>query len=417
MRRFIRSMLAVEVSRRAARITRVQARWRGVLARRSLDARLLRSRLRLRWLTSVKLLLLHNAPAQRLAGMAGGRVHAMARGFLVRRRFSRFRTHNRAACLLQAAARGRRGRLALRLPMAQHRRWLNTEAALERERHARVTQENALRTLYQAVRQILGGGHLHATPSGPPPTVSAGPLPALSPVLQIQAGGGVPAPPTEPPPAVSAVSRPAVSRGSRFAVGPCGPPPAVAPNPPPAVSFGSRPEISCGPPPAISALSGQLRGEGNRAAGEAACAVAAEAGGAAENEAVGDRAGEVAGAVGGEVVGGMPSVAACNVAGEMNGAEGGEGGMVGSWESVAREVDGGAIVSAGITAGEGAGGVSGGVSATYRAAPPERGGAAGGWVAGGAAEAVSGAESVERGEVAAGCLAGGGSMSCDGSEH
>lgn len=265
MRRFIRSMLAVEVGRRAALLTRVQARWRGLLARRSLDARLLRARLRLRWLSSSELLLLSAAPAQRPAGLGGGRVHAVARGFLVRRRVARYTTHRRAACLLQAAARGSRDRRTLRLPLAQHRRWLCTAAALEEERHARLTQEGALCTLYQAIRGMLettqpsvppplppvsAGPSRLEVPPGPSPVISSGPPPAASPVPP-------PAAPPVPPPSVSPLCVPPPSVSSL-----CVPPPSASP--------------LCVSPPAVSPLRSPPRAEAPAAAGDAAGGVGGE---------------------------------------------------------------------------------------------------------------------------------------------
>jgi len=158
MRRFVRSMLAVEARRRAANVIRVQARWRGMTTRQSLDGRLLRARLRLRWLTSIEQLSVSAAAARPLLSFAGGRLHAAARGFLVRRRVARYSSGRAAACLLQAAARGRRDRRALRLPLAQHRRTLRLAAELAAERRARLAHEGALRTMYAALRELLARG-------------------------------------------------------------------------------------------------------------------------------------------------------------------------------------------------------------------------------------------------------------------
>lgn len=153
MRRFVRSMLAVEARRRAVSITRVQARWRGLVARRSLEARVLQARLRMRWITSPDQLHVSTV-APRPSSLARGLLHAVVRGFLVRRRSARYRTHHRAASLVQAIVRGRRDRRLLRIPSAQHHRLLHLEAQLSAERHARLTHEGVLRTMFTAMREM-----------------------------------------------------------------------------------------------------------------------------------------------------------------------------------------------------------------------------------------------------------------------
>ena len=120
MRRFVRSLLALELAKRTLAVVRVQAGWRAARDRRGVVARAFRARRRLRVLVSTWLLHV-SVPAPAGSAALRARLHALGRGFLVRRRLRRYLAQHQAARRLQATTRGGRARRAWRLALVQAR--------------------------------------------------------------------------------------------------------------------------------------------------------------------------------------------------------------------------------------------------------------------------------------------------------
>lgn len=182
LRRHLHPLLRESFLRHTAAATRVQTHWRGVRARRSPEVSWLRvSRnqslpLPIRRLAGF--LILRPAdmavsvprsvvPAPRSIAIgaptpfAATLLAAAARGFLVRRRASRFHRQHAASTRLQSHARGTRSRRALEVTLLRLRqpqllsRLAALEEALEVERRARMTQEAALRSIHDAVSRLV----------------------------------------------------------------------------------------------------------------------------------------------------------------------------------------------------------------------------------------------------------------------
>lgn len=161
VRRFLRAHLRTEHVNRQRAAVRLQARWRGVLARTrhrqgSSLARWLRAQRRRILLSNDRLHASAPPPCADRATMAPLlKSQALVRGFVVRRRVITWHTQHSSASQIQAVVRGRQSRRAHAVVIRVYgleRRVQKLELQLGAERRAREAHELALRRLWNRTR-------------------------------------------------------------------------------------------------------------------------------------------------------------------------------------------------------------------------------------------------------------------------